>query len=460
MLPQKRSSSQADNNECNDKKRFLSSKDDQENTTSPLSLVELCQINITKFLLENSKKQGGKLIQDLCQHVPLRLLEPIFTSILDSSWITEAYLKAYIMLPNRLEIKINQVGRIPYKKSDSTREGSNSESPALKILTQTIRPSVFSLIGRQCPNLIKLDLTGCLTVDNKAIRSVLQGCSQLDKLILDQCELLSDSIFDMTASPFCSLVGCITLTSLSMKQCPHITGQIGSFLSKQCRKLKYLNLSGCKNIKGKYLTYIFEAPSLESIDLSYIDGLGDEIFDVLSEKSQINDTLAKKIEILIPKTTANLKKISLNKSVITPAGVLKMITLFSSTLQEIDLSWCVNINDEAVKNISQDCKNLKVLSLQSCIISDKALEFIGVNCKNLRELDISWCLSITSSGLRGLLPLTNTLQSIGLVWCCRLQQGADANILDALKDMRVLSSIRLHDNNIIEPTHHEAVPID
>lgn len=89
------------------------------------SLTSICQSQIIK-ILEQSEFHG-RLVNDLCKHVPDILLEPIFRVLLENGAITDTALLAYL-LPNRITLKINQA--------------------------RNIRNSTFKQIGLNCPNLV------------------------------------------------------------------------------------------------------------------------------------------------------------------------------------------------------------------------------------------------------------------------------------------------------------------
>ena len=84
------------------------------------------------------------------------------------------------------------------------------------------RRCVLNTIGRSCPNLRCLDVSGCPQVDNRIVRDVLQNCEHLETLRLEGCARISDSAFApaLWKPP---LVGLLGLKELSLSKCGQIT---------------------------------------------------------------------------------------------------------------------------------------------------------------------------------------------------------------------------------------------
>ena len=113
---------------------------------------------------------------------------------------------------------------------------------------------------------------------NQVVRNVLSGCPHISELRLDGCWRLTDAAFDVSGNPFQTLLGVLTLKTLSLQECPQITGNITTTLNKHSRDLRCLNLSQCKNVESSAIREIFEHGALRSLNLAFIDEIGDEVF--------------------------------------------------------------------------------------------------------------------------------------------------------------------------------------
>ena len=215
------------------------------------SLERQCQDALILSLAKLDQQYHAKKINDLCKCLPGHLLEPILASLLEQNRITDVALSMFLV-PERLHLTMNGIVQI--------------------------KNSTFKQIGYNSPNLVSLNLSDCVQLSNSVVRAILQGCPSLAKMRLDRCRCITDAAFDINQSPFQSLLGCLSLKSLSMQGCPSLTGQIVDSLNKLCVRLKYLNLSQCKHIERPAVQQIFEHGSILSLNLSFVDEVTDAVF--------------------------------------------------------------------------------------------------------------------------------------------------------------------------------------
>lgn len=352
---------------------------------SEISLKRICQDKIFCILRENGF--SDRLIKQLSKLCPNHLMEPIFEMMLEQNLkISDAVLVSYFT-PHRTVIKINHAGHI--------------------------RNSLFKLIGMNCPQLFKVDLSDCVQVSNSVIRTILCGCPLLESVVLDRCHKITDAAFDFTACPFDAFVGCLQLESISLQGCPQITGEIVYTLNKNFRRLIHLNLQQCKNVRLPCLQQVFSHNTLRTLNLAFIDDVSDELFSVLPPTvslSSVGSTLT---------VSPPLRALNLCRSKITDSSIFKIVCMVD--LEEIHLPWCTGITDAGIVALVINCTKLKVIDLKSCPITDVALSAIGDRCAQLLELDLSWCFSVTDEGLLHLLPQSNNIRStltvLSLIWC-------------------------------------------
>jgi hypothetical protein len=122
------------------------------------SLTKICQDQIFNILQSNNF--NDRLIKQLSKMCPDHLMEPIFEMLLERNLkVTDVVLVSYFT-PHRTNIKIHNAVHI--------------------------RNSLFKLIGMNCPQLYKLDLSDCVQVSNSVIRTILCGCPLLESIILDR----------------------------------------------------------------------------------------------------------------------------------------------------------------------------------------------------------------------------------------------------------------------------------
>ena len=152
------------------------------------SLVQLSMKSIISTL--QKYKYSEKLINDVCKQIPDHLLDPILEELQDKRIITDVSL-TFFLSPTRWLVSL----------------------PA----AIQLRNSTLKQIGYNCPNLRSLDLSDCTQVSNSVVRTVLQRCPLLSELRLDRCHRVTDSAFDVAESPFCTLLGCLSLEMISLQ---------------------------------------------------------------------------------------------------------------------------------------------------------------------------------------------------------------------------------------------------
>lgn len=346
-------------------------------------------------------------------------MEPIFEALLDRGLITEVSLLSFLV-PSRYYLKL--------------RNALN------------VRNSVFKQIGYNCPNLTHLDLSNCSQVSNSVVRAILQGCGKLEDMLLNNCSKVTDSAFHISESPFEQLVGYLSLESLSLQGCPQITGEIVPTLNKNCKQLKYLNLSQCKNVNSPAIQELFWHKQLRTLNLAFIDNVSDEAFCLLpfmqagakgssSPSADATGKCSKSSSL-----ESNIQKLNLGKSNITDVSMAKISNL--SALLEINLQWCPFITDAGISTLAAHCLHLRIIDLKSCLITDESLDAIATQSKELKVLDLSWCVGLTNGGLHKLAD--SPVEELLLVWCSQITDDA----IDSLRDIVSLRVLELSGSGI------------
>ncbi|WOL18000.1 F-box/LRR-repeat protein 3-like [Canna indica] len=200
-------------------------------------------------------------------------------------------------------------------------------------ITEKCLPAVLEL-----PYLEDLALAG-LSIDEKGLMSVKQGCKSLQVLDMSNCQLTSDvglSSLMTKASGLCQLrlaYNCMEIHSLD------------SSLQK-LSKLQSIILDGCE----------VTTAGLKTIGNSCIP----------------------------------LRELSLRKcSGVTDEG-LSSIVIRHKELAKLDLTCCHYITDVSLASITVSCTSLTTLRMESCIlISNEGFHLIGQRCHHLKELDLT-----------------------------------------------------------------------
>ncbi|KAH8582604.1 leucine rich repeat family [Cryptosporidium sp. chipmunk genotype I] len=243
-----------------------------------------------------------------------------------------------------------------------------------------VKASSFNYFFFNSPNLEIVDLSNCYQVNNRVIKCIISNCRKLRELNICGCKLVTDSAFNTELfSPIGSSM--TNLRVLNIQGCSQII-DLQSII-KRTRDLESLNISYCRNITISTLEDVIQCCiNLKELDISSCDGINDNNYEFNYSAS------------------TNIEKVSLSRSKLSSYTLGKIISSMDN-LRYLNLNYCVNVNDEVFDKISSKLMKLNTLCLRSCAnISDKSFYYLGENLKELENLDISWCPMLTSKTLK------------------------------------------------------------
>ncbi|KAI8373129.1 uncharacterized protein BYT42DRAFT_579288 [Radiomyces spectabilis] len=247
---------------------------------------------------------------------------------------------------------------------------------------------------------------------------------QFTELSLGQCFHLSDT-------GLATLVAhASNLQSLDLNSCWLLTDQSLTLLAASCPLLTKLDLSNCRKITNHGLLTWLEKKAerrfggLIDLTLSYCKNLTDLTMGALVEFS--NTTLR----------SLNLQRCTK----ITDEGFRSWnITVFPA-LEEIVLTDCSFLTDEAIANLVAAAPNLRRLSISfCCALSDTAIEEVA-KLQWLEVLDASFCgAAVSDASVHTLFDRRkDTLTELNIRGCVRITDALLSFILDA-KHLRYLN---------------------
>ena len=270
--------------------------------------------------------------------------------------------------------------------------------PNLKALRLTdVVATSFALkcLSRRCPSLEYLALDG--SFDESGLRSLLHVCP-LKKLSLSNSPSLKGSSFSCLGSnsrlESISIKNCIYLVSAAvgtmLERCPNLLElNLGYWIfsnpsciatiSVSCPKLRALSLAGTSLGDHRETLRLGNMPCLLELDLSYNDGITDEIV------------------VPVLRQLRGLRNLDLANCKGVTDVTAETIAQCCVDLQVLDISYIKNVTSAGLRCLAMSCRDLRTLRVRNCdFLDDDGLLNVGEHCEKLQDLNISacWCFSV------------------------------------------------------------------
>lgn len=176
------------------------------------------------------------------------------------------------------------------------------------------------------------------------------------------------------------------VTSIDFFRCPMSFFEEMVLLAQGCRNLQSITLPTIHPLQIHPLQFIFmkiltlartqTSPNLKSFKLFF------------ESETEMTDDVGEKLEDCL-QLAQLITEVHLNRSKITN-GQLTLLTKLCSNLEELDLTGCIEIDDEGLKAIGENCPKLRRLNLSFCgKITGAGLQFLGQGCSDLNILNLS-----------------------------------------------------------------------
>ncbi|XP_001344855.1 F-box/LRR-repeat protein 7 [Danio rerio] len=223
-----------------------------------------------------------------------------------------------------------------------TEEGSVQHTPlhgqqiGLRYLNMTdcvsLEDKGLKTIAIHCPRLTHLYLRRCIRITDESLRQLALHCTALRELSLSDCHLVGDFGLREVAR----LEG--RLRYLSVAHCMRITDVGLRYVARYCPRLRYLNARGCEGLTDQGLSYLARnCPRLRSIDVGRCPLVSDAGLEVL-------------------------------------AHCCKM-------LRRLSLRGCESLTGRGLMALAEGCPELQLLNVQECDVPPEALRLVRQHCR-------------------------------------------------------------------------------
>jgi len=231
-----------------------------------------------------------------------------------------------------------------------------------------------------------LSLRGCVGITAQGVRSVLQNCTQLQEIDLGSNKWLVDSQLNIIlSSPITNLRRLLLCANRE------IDSSVATICMK-CPNLQVLDLSWCKDILVRSLRYLELLTELEELDLSWCNNLGNSALNYISRLPKLEKLnfemcgfqVTDESDAVSDATVFNwphLKEISFKNSPRVSESLLHRIAEHCTELRMVNVSGCLEVNDDAIAFLTSNCKKLTSLNLVGiATLTDDVVPHLIANC--------------------------------------------------------------------------------
>ena len=300
---------------------------------------------------------------------------------------------------------VDLLSNTEHKQYHYTITGFKDRNNATALLYDLLTKDTFNAFWKEVSF---LDLKSCSLLDQQ-MRLVAKCCPNLKSLSIKSCKYITD----IGVQYIC--IDCSNLETIDLSRSPtdehggNITDQGLADLTQACTQLKDINISNCQNVGDLGFTNIaINCPGIQTIHANGCLQLTDKsVAKVSSESSHLRtlslDGCLQLTVVFFSKALSNLslREIStenchrisdLNMKTTEIPAILPNLPGYriQSRVRHLTMSFCTQVDDNFVINLSHFCPELKFLDIRGCHkLTDKAIDVLAQKCTLLEMLDIS-----------------------------------------------------------------------
>lgn len=272
----------------------------------------------------------------------------------------------------------------------------------------------MTLVKQFCPNLSKIDLSGCSFCTNELLINIFEGFQNLTSVNISRCSQVNDSVVTAIAD------NCPHLKTAIFSKCPLITDTSVAILAAKCPDLENLDISGCSRLTDHTLTaFSSHISHFKTLSLVHCEGMSDHSMRSFVLKSRdlrelsiscvVTDEFVEGLVKVCPQIT-HIAFLNGN-DLLTDRGI-QLLFLSYPNLIHLNLSHHNKLTDAGILGLK--LKNrLSFFDLSHCYkLSDKSIVHLSKTCPNITKLNLEHCHGVTRNGVSALVE-NRLLQDVG-----------------------------------------------
>ncbi|XP_054822601.1 EIN3-binding F-box protein 2-like [Prosopis cineraria] len=389
---------------------------------SLIAIAEGCP-NLTTLNIESCPKIGNEGLQAVAKFCPdLRCI-----TIKDCPLVGDHGVSSLLASASNLsKVKLQSLNITDFSLAVIGHYGKTITNLVLSDLRNVSEKGFWVMgIAQGLLKLISITIISCRGVTDASIEAMGTGCHNLKQMCLRKCYFVSDN----GLAAFAKTAG--SLESLHLEECSRIT-QSGIIiaLSDLKSKLKSLTLVKCMGIKDIDMEESMLSPcmSLRSLTIKNCPGFGSASLAMVGklcpqlqhiDLTGLYGITDAGILPLLENCEAGLVKVNLAGCWnLTDDIVSTLLKLHGGTLELLNLDGCMKITDASLAVIANDCLLLNDLDLSKCAITDSGVAVLSsAKQLSLRVLSLSGCYDISNKSVPFLKKLGRTLEGLNLQNC-------------------------------------------
>lgn len=256
-------------------------------------------------------------------------------------------------------------------------------------------------LGIGCSNLRQLCLQRCCFISDTGLVSFVKAAGSLESLQLEELNQVSiEGVIGVLSLPSCAT----RLKALALSKCMGVKDFLGEAPElSSCISLQSLSIRNCPGFGSASVALVGKlCPNLHHVDFVGLWGLTDVGLLPFLERCR---------EGLIRVNLSNCLNI-------TDGAVSALVRLHGGTLEMLNLDSCRKVTDASLEAIADYCLLINDLDLSKCAITDSGISVLSsARQVNLQVLSLSSCTQVSNRSLPFLKLLGESLVGLNLQHC-------------------------------------------